>query len=159
MFFGNTRTCAGQYRNCELFLHAINMCEGSHCKSKTHKFANFSVLPVQVQNRAGQKYRVPRCRCRHYWCHCFQSAQSGECWGAWARGKGGGEKELQPWLWCYKEMGRGVKKKKKVGVWEEDRGGEKILVHHKPKMEGIKHGTSTMYGWIHNLFNKNDVYT
>ena len=37
----------------------MNMCEVSHCESNTHKFAKISVLPAQVQNRAGQKYRVP----------------------------------------------------------------------------------------------------
>ncbi len=35
----------------------------SYHESKLIKFTNFSVLPVQVQNRAGQGYRIPLWGC------------------------------------------------------------------------------------------------
>jgi hypothetical protein len=54
-------------QNGESFFPAINMCEVSHCKSKTHKFVNFSVLPGQVQNRAEQDYRVPVRKWQQQW--------------------------------------------------------------------------------------------
>ena len=51
-------------QNGESFFPAINMCE-CHITitNQTHKFTNFSDLPVQVQNRAGQGYRVPLWGC------------------------------------------------------------------------------------------------
>jgi hypothetical protein len=46
-------------QNGESFSPTINMCECHITNQQLTKFANISVLPVQVQNRAGQGYQVP----------------------------------------------------------------------------------------------------